>query len=210
MVKTYEIKQGFSFEQQDGYNLLLKDTIGWIFAYFRGAGPALFVVRHFTDNGSSLFTKGVIGLRDDTDLKDLLGKQQNLSDRIDGEFEAAREYITRPSRVYQIHDESYSVVTVKCKDGYFGCGWYDSDATSRKGLMLAGMFLYALGLINVKIDPIFWEVTYKYLPYEITFGNPALVDQMIFKSMEEDIIKQNSEKTQVRLVSEEDDDNGGD
>ena len=206
MIRTYELNSGFSFEQKDGYNLMLPVTIGKLFDYVRGTGPDLFVLKRYTEAGITELTKGVVGLAPDTDVYELKRRQLSLFDKVDGEFDNAKEYITDTSRIYQISDEFNSVVIVKCKDGYLGCGWYDDTGASRKGFMLAGLLLYTLGLINADVDKIFWEATYFYLPYEVDINDPKTVDNIIFRSMEEEIIKQNRENSSVRLISEESED----
>ena len=198
MGKIYEVKSEFSPEQKDGYNLLLKATIGDLFDSVRGIGPDLFVVRHFTEQSISEICKGVIALRDDSDLYELQRRQRLLIEKVDNAFENARAFITRPTSVYQSYDDEKAVIIVSCKDGYFGCGWYNSSGSGKKGLMLAALLLYAFGFLNAGIDKVLWKATYMCLPYEVNIGDPKAVDRLIIDSMKNEIIKQNNENIHIK------------
>ena len=179
--------------------LLLPTTIGKYFEYARGTGTDLYVVKHFTDFGDTVLAKGYVPTGNVENAKELFGKQNALIARLDAAHDAASAHISAPTKIFQSLEGEYATVFAPCKDGQIGCGWYDHAGTQKKGLKLAAFFLYALGLINAKEDPVLWEATYKYLPYDSELGHSEIAERIIFDTMREAVLKKNEAPRLTRL-----------
>lgn len=198
MAEMYKfIPSGFSFKKADGYNKVLPITIGQYFEHARGVGTDLYIVKHYTKHGSAELARGYVPTGNIENAKELYEKQKELEAKLDQAKDVASEYISKPTKIYQNREGEYAVVFVSCKDGYIGCGWYDHAGTRKKGLKLAAFVLYALGFINAENDEVFWEVTYKYLPYDSELGRSEIADDIILKSMKAEIIERNNAPTKV-------------
>lgn len=196
------IPSGFSFEEVDGYNKLPPIVIGKYFEHARGVGTDLYVVKHFTSTSSTILAKGYVPTGDVGNAAELMSKQKALISMLDKERNSAISQIKNPSDVYQTRDGQFSVVFVPCKDGFIGCGWYDHVGTKRKGLKLAAFVLYAYGIINVKIDPELWEVTYKYLPYDSELGRADFADNVIFSTLKDEVIARNNAAPKIIRITD--------
>jgi hypothetical protein len=209
MAEIYKlIPSGFSFQKADGYNKVLPITIGKYFEHARGVGTDLYIVKHYTNSGATELTRGYVPTGTVNNAAELREKQIKLEKMLDDAKDAATEYITAPTKVYQSRNEEYAIMFVPCKDGFIGCGWYDHAGTKKKGLKLAAFVLYAYGVINAGVDEVFWEVTYKYLPYDSELGRSEVADKIIFDSMKSEVIRRNNEPTKVVRLTNDTDDNG--
>ncbi len=209
MAEIYKlIPSGFSFKKVDGYNKVLPITIGKYFEHARGVGTDLYIVKHYTKLSSTELARGYVPTGTVENAHELRQKQIELASKLDSTKNKASAYISSPTMVYQSKEGEYAMVFVSCKDGYIGCGWYDHAATPKKGLKLAAFVLYALGVINAKVDETLWEVTYNYLPYDSELGRSEVADEIIFDSMKAEVIRRNNEPTKVVRLTNSDDNNG--
>ncbi|MCQ2571336.1 MAG: hypothetical protein MJ154_03790 [Candidatus Saccharibacteria bacterium] len=204
---------GFRFEKTaDGYNKVLPSIIGRYFEDARGVGTDLYVIKHYgKGKRSTILAKGYVPTGNVENALELKSKQDNLISMLDEEQITAASQIKQPSDIYQTREGQYSIVFVSCKDGCIGCGWYDHVGTKKKGLMLAASVLYAYGFINAEIDPIFWEATYKYLPFDSELGRSEDADKIIVDELRKTIVSRNNTPTKIiRLTSNDTNDDGED
>ncbi len=194
----YNVSFGkFALPEKNGYRLILPQTIGKYFEHARGFGPDLFIVKHYKNGETTEMLRGIIPrtkleqLNND-ELRKLKQKQTDLSEWLDHE-EKRVEGIKTEKKIYQSLEHDFSIIVVQCQDGLMGCGWFDYARTAKRGLKMAAFLLYTIGILNVDRDKTLWEMTWSNLPYDVDIGRTDIIDKIIFDSMQDDIIKANTE-----------------
>lgn len=197
MADLYQIIQsGFAFEKTiDGYNKVPPTVISNYYRLARGDATDLYVIKHYSKKrGVAEFARGHVSIVNEiVSYVELLKKQEMLERKLDEAKTAAEKVITTLTKVYQSRDNEYAFVFVPCQDGYIGCGWYDHAATDTKGLQMAAFVIYAYGILNSETDEVFWRVAHKYLPYSSKLPSANEADDVIFGTIEDDVIESNNE-----------------